>query len=207
MNEQMQNLKDDIAFMRALAQEGQAAPPLGGAILALAGTVFAAASVVQWAILSKTLAVPTIWLAAVWGVALAAFFIGLFVMKDGIKAKPGAFSPANKASGAVWQGIGMAIFVSFVAMNVAAWRMHSGVLVYFSPSLILLFYGVGWTLGRAMSGQGWMRWCAWGSFAAAVGVAALIGSPLQYLAYAACLLLLATLPGVILMRREPSDIV
>jgi cation transport ATPase len=207
MNEQMQTLKDDIAFMRALAQEGQAAPPLGGAMLALAGTVFAAASVLQWAILSKVLVLPTAWLAAIWGAALLAFFVGLFLLRNSVRSKPGAFSPANKASGAVWQGIGMAIFFSFFAMSVASWRLHNGLLIYFSPSLILLFYGVGWTLGRAMSGQAWMRWCAWGSFAAAVGLAALIGSPLQYLAYAACLLLLATLPGVILMRREPSDIV
>lgn len=207
MNDQMQSLKDDIAFMRALAQEGQAAPPLGGAILALAGAVFAAASVAQWAVLSKVLAVSNVWLAAVWFGALAIFFAGLLIARGRLRTKPGAYSPANKASGAVWQGIGMAIFFSFFAMSAATWRTHSPWLINFTPSLILLFYGVGWTLGRAMSGMKWMQWCAWGSFLAAVGVAFLIDSPLQYLAYAACLLLLATLPGLVLLRREPSDIV
>jgi hypothetical protein len=35
----------------------------------------------------------------------------------------------------------------------------------------------------------------------------LTGDPLQWLAYAAALLLLATAPGLMLMRQEPSGIV
>ena len=34
MNDQINVLKDDIAFMRALAQEGRTPPLLGGAVLA-----------------------------------------------------------------------------------------------------------------------------------------------------------------------------
>ena len=43
-DDQMQNVKDDIAFMRALAAEGQRTPMLGGAIMAAAGVIFAIAS-------------------------------------------------------------------------------------------------------------------------------------------------------------------
>ena len=43
-DDQMQNVKDDIAFMRALAAEGQRTPLLGGAIMAAAGVIFAIAS-------------------------------------------------------------------------------------------------------------------------------------------------------------------
>lgn len=207
MNDQMQSLKDDIAFMRALAEEGRRAPPLGGAILAAAGVFFGLASVAQWAVLAGVLAISKTWLGAFWLVALVGFGVTLLVLRGRLAAKPGAHSPANQATGAVWQGIGMAIFFSFFAMSAAAWKTHDMGIINFAPSIILLFYGVGWTLGQAMSGQGWMRWCSWGSFAAAVGVALLIDSPAQYLAYAACLVLLAVVPGLILMRREPSDIV
>lgn len=207
MNDQMQTLKDDIAFMRALAEEGRTAPPLGGAIMALAGLAFGIASLGQWAIVTRVLAVPISWLLGLWLGALLVFLAGLVVARGKLAGKPGAFSPANTANGAVWQGIGMAIFFTFAAMTAAAWKTHDIMLLNFSPSIILLFYGVGWTLGAAMSGQKWMRLCTWGSFAAAVGVAFLIDSPAQYLAYAAALFLLATLPGVMLMRQEPSDIV
>jgi hypothetical protein len=207
MNDQMQTLKDDIAFMRALAQEGQQTPPLGGAILALAGGVFGLASIAQWAVLSGVLRVPSVWLMGIWIVSFVVFMAGLFLLKARIGAKPGAHSPANKANGAVWQGIGMAIFFAFAALAVASWQTNDIYLISFAPSIILLFYGVGWTLGGAMSGQRWMTYTAYACFAAAVGVAFLIKSPAQYLAYAGCLFALATVPGILLMRREPSDIV
>src|SRR5437016_3836633 len=110
MNDQMQTLKDDIAFMRALAQEGQTAQPLGGAILALAGAIFGAGAIVQWAVLSGLLRLSGLATMGVWMGLLAAFLIALFVIKGRMAGKPGAFGPANKATGAVWQGIGWAIF-------------------------------------------------------------------------------------------------
>lgn len=48
---------------------------------------------------------------------------------------------------------------------------------------------------------------ALGSFAGAVAMGALAASPYLMLGYAACLVLLAVVPGLVLMRQEPSDIV
>ncbi len=207
MNDQMQSLKDDIAFMRALAQDGQTAPPLGGAIMVLAGAVFGLGSIAQWAVLSGLLRLSGMAVMGMWIATMVVFMVGLFVLKGRMGSKPGVHSPSNKASGAVWQGIGWAIFAAFFALAVATWRTHDILLISFAPTVILLFYGVGWGLSGVMSGQRWMRYTAWGSFVAAVALAFLVGNPAQYLAYAACLFLLAVVPGIVQMRQEPSDIV
>jgi hypothetical protein len=56
-----------------------------------------------------------------------------------------------------------------------------------------------------MSQKPWIRGVALASFAAAVGMGLLAGHPHQMLAYAGSLILLAFLPGLILLRQEPSD--
>ena len=58
-----------------------------------------------------------------------------------------------------------------------------------------------------MTRKGWMRSTAWGCFAAAVVMGLLAGTPHMFLAYAACLVLFGVIPGLALMRQEPSDIV
>jgi hypothetical protein len=58
-----------------------------------------------------------------------------------------------------------------------------------------------------LSGAGWIKFTALGSFAGAVLMGALSGTSWLMLGYAGCLLLLAVLPGWILMRQEPTDIV
>ena len=57
----LQSVKDDIAFMRALATEGRSAPLLGGAIMIAAGLIFAAASLTHYAV-AVTGAHVTLWI-------------------------------------------------------------------------------------------------------------------------------------------------
>ena len=61
MSEHIDTLKDDIAFMRALAQEGRRAPLLGGALLLAAGLLFSAASLVSWAMSAGLIVLPSVW--------------------------------------------------------------------------------------------------------------------------------------------------
>ena len=94
----MQNVKDDIAFMRALAAEGQRTPMLGGAIMAAAGVIFAIASLAYWALTEGMLVLDPNWGSfIIWMGALAVFLVVLTVINLRIGRKPGASSPTNKA--------------------------------------------------------------------------------------------------------------
>ena len=207
MTEEMKALRDDIAFMRALAEEGRQAPLLGGSMLVSAGAIYGTASVFQWAILAKVLSVPSVALLLVWAIAVTLHIIMIIVLKRGMSAKPGAGSSGNRAMSNAWMGVGWGCFVIFFALAVASWKTRDVNLINFSPSIVLALYGTAWSVAAAMSRATWLKFVAVASFAGAVLMAGLMGSTWIWLAYAAGLYLLALVPGLVLMRQEPSDIV
>jgi hypothetical protein len=205
---QIQDLKADIAFMKALAQEGQQTPLLGGAIMVAAGLIFAVASVAHWALMTGRLSLGTPWAPMfIWGGALALFMIVMSVLRRGMGARPGASSPGNRAFGMAWASVGWTIFALSSAIGVIGYKTHSPAITAIFPSLILALYGGGWSVAAAMSRKTWLWVTAIGAYVASVLVAWFCDSPVIFLLYAGALLLLAVLPGFMLMRQEPSDTV
>lgn len=206
--DQVQSLRDDIAFIKALAQEGRQAPLLGGSVLVLAGSVFGVASLGHWAIEAGVLVAPQWVFAAMWGVATLIFMVGLFVLNARIDRRPGASSSVNKASGAAWAAVGGAIFTLALAGMIAGQRldMLPFMAAYF-PSLIIALYGTGWLVSGEMASKSWIKFLAFAAFGFSVLLAFAAGDPLQYLLYAAALFALAFVPGLILMREAPTETV
>lgn len=198
MTDPMQTLKDDIAFMRALAQEGAGAPLLGGSILVAAGLIFAAASVAHWAILTGLLALGPWWFPVVWLSALAVFLAALWILNRRLRGRPGAGSPGNRASGAAWAAVGWTIFAIGAALAIISIRARSETPMLVFPSLILGLYGLGWTTAAAMTGKRWLRATAIGAYGATPLVAWFAIDPAVYL------VLLAAVPGCLLMRQAPG---
>lgn len=206
--EKMQNLKDDIAFMRALAQEGSTTPLLFGGVMVAAGLIFGLASVLHWLMASGTLAVPSEWfLMANWVGSGIAFGVAMNFLLKRAKSRPGYNGSVNKATGAAWSGVGFAIFASWAGMVALGLTTGDWAVMNLFPVLILALYGAAWFVAAVMSGKGWIRMIALGSFAGAVLMGALAASPYLMLGYAACLVVLAVVPGLVLIRQEPSDIV
>ncbi|MBX7248784.1 MAG: hypothetical protein K1X35_06970 [Caulobacteraceae bacterium] len=207
-DDQIQSVKDDIAFMRALAAEGQRTPLLGGSILAAAGLIFGVASLAYWALLTGILQLPHGWGSfGIWMGALAIFFGVLAVLNRRIGGKPGARSPANKASGAAWSAVGFSIFALALGYGFAGWRLQSEDVMMTFPSVIFALYGAGWAVASAMSAKKWLWWVALGSWAMSPVLGWFAGQDALYLVYAAGLFGLTLIPGVVLLRQEPSDIV
>jgi hypothetical protein len=203
----LQSVKDDIAFMRALATEGRSAPLLGGAIMIAAGLIFAAASLAHYAV-AVTGAHVTPWIyPIIWFAAAAVFALALTLLKARYRGRPGSLSPGNRAMRGVWQGLGWAAVTLFVVMAIAGIKLDDPVVFALFPSVILVLYGTAWTLGAQMSEQKWMGYIAALAFVLAALMALLVGRSTIYLAYAAALLLTAVLPGALLMRQEPTDVV
>jgi hypothetical protein len=203
----MQSVRDDIAFMRALAEEGRSAPLLGGAIMVTAGAVFGGASLAHFAIASSNAAANPWIYPALWMGAGGLFSVILSVLKTRYRGRAGALSPGNRAMRAVWQGVAWAILALFVTLGVASWKLANPVVFGLFPSAILVLYGAAWTLAAKMSGPRWMGWIAALSFVSAAVMPLFLDDAKIYLAYAVALGLTAVLPGVLLMRQEPSDIV
>lgn len=193
----------DIAWMRRLAEEGGHAPLRGGSILMAGGLLYAAASVFHWTLLAGLVPLSTdaTWIG--WGGATVAFWVFLALAIPRLRRSEGAYTHANRAAGIAWSGMGWGIFTLFAAMAVLGWRMGAAAaptLYVLMPSVILVFYGVGWAVSAAMFRSRAMWVLSFASFAAAPALAALAETTVLYLAYAAALVGLMGLPGYLFMR-------
>ena len=202
------SIRSDLAFMRAMADDGRTPSPQGGVILAAGGFIFGAASFAAWGVLSGRLpgGAPAAW--APWAAAMAVFVPVLVLALRAIgREKGGAAAGSLPAvAGMAWGALGGAMFTLIAAAVAANVVTGSPAAWSFIPSVFLALYGAGWTVACAASGRGWMRWVALASFAASVVLACLAASPAVYLVYGAALMLLGGLPGLVLARAPRARV-
>jgi len=197
----------DIAYIRALAEEGRTAPPLNGPILVAAALIFGTASVLQWAIQSGVLAVSPWAQLWVWIGSGVVFAVTLTVLIRRIQRKPGAGNIRNEAVGVAWEGVGFVIFsvwLGLLAMGLTTGQWEA---MRIMPSLVFAAYGAAWLVAGAMSGRKWMKFVALASYGGAALLGAVSHLPIGYLVFAALLVCVALIPGVVLTREEPADVI
>ncbi|MFN3536892.1 MAG: hypothetical protein ACK4Y4_05540, partial [Brevundimonas sp.] len=75
------------------------------------------------------------------------------------------------------------------------------------PIVVFAAYGSAWIVAGEMSGAGWMKGVALIAYAGAVLLGVFADSSWSYPVFAGLLVFVALLPGLALMRQEPSDVV
>jgi len=203
MTEKIEDPAADIAFMRRLAEEGAQVPMQGSSLLMFGGLLYGVASLFHWALFAGLLPLDQdlIWVG--WVGATIAYWIVLGVTIPRLRRSAGVNTTANRAMGIAWSGMGWGIFAMFLTITVLGLRLGEGVLegmYVLIPSIIMIFYGVGWAVHATMQRSRPLWMLSLGSFAAAPLLALFAGSADQYLAYAAALFGLMALPGFLLMR-------
>lgn len=200
MTDNMQSMRDDLAFMRAMAAEGGQGSPKGGIIIAAGGFLYGAASIAAWASLTERLPFGTVGVWSPWLVATAGFYAVLFVAVRAIK-REGTNTGMGRLVGAAWMGLGFAMFTIILSTVAASYVTQSPLVWAAVPSVFLAIYGAGWTVAGTASRKGWMGVVAVLSFLAAVGLGLIAQTSTAWLAYGAALMLLGGLPGLVLARR------
>ncbi|MFT4912087.1 MAG: hypothetical protein ACI9YM_000660 [Brevundimonas sp.] len=198
---------DDIAYMRAMAQEGRQAPLLNGPIMVAAGLIFGVANLAQWAIVSGLVVVDPIVMLWVWLTAGVAFSIALFFLIRRASRKPGFGSTGNRAVGAAWSALGFGIFVMWLSLMAVGFTSRNWELMWAMPSIVATTYGTAWMVSSAFSSQRWMTVVGLISYAGAIACGALIGNPAIYLVFSALMVLTGLVPGLALMREEPAEVI
>lgn len=197
----------DIAYIRALAEEGRTAPPLNGPILIAAAVIFGGASVAQWAIQSGVLDVSRWAQLWVWLGAGVAFSAALAVLINRMKSKPGYSHIRNEAIGEAWAGVGFLIFTVWLGLMAMGFTTGDWGAMRIMPSLVFAAYGSAWLIAGAMGRTGWMKGVALFAYAGAVLLGAVSHMTIGYLVFAALLVVVALIPGIVLTRQESSEIV
>ncbi len=203
------NLSDDLAYIRDMAEAGQTAPLLGGRFLAWWGAMVTLAYGGHYAIASGMIdlgAAAYGWLWAGFGiVGMAGYFILLKTMSG---TKPGAASAGNRAEANVWLAGGLALFAYFITLTVkslATGQADAG----FMNSLPLVFaiYAVGLLTSGTMARNATLRLAGFTALAMVAISTWFSGTSYVWLIASLGAFLTVFVPGVLLLRQEPSNVV
>ena len=193
---QPQSLRDDIAFIRALAVEGQNTRYRGEIALA-AGLIWGSASLYDWAVWAKLMSpiggyasFGWIWLVAAVVFLAAGVPLGLF-RRSG-----------NRAIGAAWGSVGAACWTLTAVIALAAWRTNQGVMFTLLPPIIMALYGGAWLLSAAVMRRWWMCGVGVGCLLSSLVLAYTVAQPVEYLLFGLALYVFAALPGLLTLLRQ-----
>ena len=191
-----QALREDIAFLRDLADAGRQSPMKGGSILMAAGLIYAACAFITWAAAAHPMA--PLFMPILWFGGTGLFFVALFALRGRLGAK----SETNKAAGLIWAGAGWALFVIVLSLMLMGYRANGWWIMGAICPIVLATYGAAWTLAGILTKIAWMRVVGFGAFIMALVCAwYAIDVRTMFLLYGVSLLGLVALPGYLAMRQ------
>ena len=103
------SVEDDVAYLKQLAQAGEAGVPQGGKHFLLWAVVVALGLGVTYGVVSNTLPIERSALNYCWGAVLAIGWIGSFIMGRADAAKPEGLRFANRIATATWIATGVGL--------------------------------------------------------------------------------------------------
>lgn len=196
------SLREELSFLRHMAESGRRGPLLGGIFLAGAGVVFGGASFLDGAmqngLVPFRISEATLWIGA--SGVFAAFWLAMFfrMMKN---QKP--IGTAQSAMfGTIWSACGAGVMVCFLTTLLIADASHTPVIKAAYVPVIYAFYGTAWFASGALARRRWMFLAGLGSFVFAFIVASLVMTSWLTIAMGIGLLLLLTVPGLKLAMDE-----
>lgn len=206
------DLAGEIAYVKALAEEGRNAPLVGGVIYVIWGAAIGIAALLSYLRYSGALNAPFLGGVWFWLAALGVGWAASFTIGKRAGGKPGALTVGNKTASAAWFAIGVFMSAFWIAAMLFEGRFKSAGL---EPAFVfgLMFpiafglYGIAFYATAVAARLDWMRGFAVAAWIFSIASLYFIGDARQFLVGAAGSLVCAIFPGTLLMRREPSDVV
>jgi hypothetical protein len=200
--------ENDLDYLRALAEEGQHAPLLGGRFALLWGILLSLTLTTHW--LALTHRIPL----GIENIGLAWFTMGITggvisaFLGNRLRLKPGAGSVGNRVSQHAWTMSGWAIFT--YAISIVIGRVFGEATnADFDSIMPMAFciYAIAYFTTGKLSGNKNMTFIAAIALIGAAITGALIHQSEAYLVATLFVVLTSVIPGIIMMRREPAQTV
>lgn len=200
-----EELLSDLAYARNLAEEGRQAPLIGGAYLVLFGVITPIAYAAHWMVLTGQLA--PYFAGIIWGGFGLCALIGTFALRAKMRGMPGAAAVGNRTDRIVWRGAATAI-LAVVAGTVLRAAFTDG---YAATNAIMGagfgLYGVALYATASISGHRWLSTFAYLAWIISGVLWFYMSEPWAYLIASAGAVLVLLIPGIAMMRAEPSRVV
>lgn len=200
---------DDLAYVRSLAEAGANAPLLGGRFLVWWGGLVTAAYIGHYLIITGMLGVGLDALGIMWTGFIVLGLGGYFLLAKAFPHdKPGQSSEGNRVSETVWMASGFVLGSFFAGVTIKSFldgAASSG--FTWSIPLVLGVYGISQLVSGEIAKVGWLKLAGYLAIAF-VGLTILIINTAElYLAAAFAAACSVLLPGLLMLRDEPSGVV
>jgi hypothetical protein len=203
MTDQIQSIREDLAFMKAMASDDGRLPAAVGAQFLAAAVTYGLATIVAWAGMRGLVALPpsviygsSFYATAVW------LPIHIYLMWRSRGYRP--TSQGIRAFGAVWSSVGLTTITILAVIFTASVRLHVPQIWSMWPAVCFALYGAAWwSVGFVR--RSWSLWLVGlGSYATAVANGFLIGTPEVVLVCGLGLIVWLGGPGVAMMLRAKA---
>jgi hypothetical protein len=199
----MNDVREDIAFLRAVVEDRDSTMALDGAILSAIGVIFGFVSLFYWSISAGILNVPDEWSPWAWVTGVVALVPAVHLL---YRRFPKPSGPASRAMGAAWQGVGTGITVAAVAFALGGWRLQLPSFVLWSfPVVLFTLWGTAWSVAYAVRRRLAFALVAAGCYTVALACGFFMGQPEEWLLLSLGLLTLVAAPGFVIVRRARSE--
>ncbi|HEX8240899.1 MAG TPA: hypothetical protein VF574_14285 [Allosphingosinicella sp.] len=203
MNSAAETARDEIRYVRQLAESGAHAPLLGGRFMAWWGLLLTVAYALQHFALNGSIGEGGMVFGLIWGGFGLLGGLGQFLLARSMAGKAGSGSAANRASRPVWTAAAFAILSMSVGLLIASGGRIGP--TTFDPIVPVAFtaYACALFVTGSLARSKVTRMAG---LAAAIMVGlftAFIVSPDRYLLAAAGVFATVLLPGLLLLRAEP----
>lgn len=200
-----EELLQDLAYARTLAEEGRQAPLIGGGYLILFGVLLTIAYCTQYAVLAGSL--PTYIIGFTWMSFGVLAGVGCFLLSSRVRQLPGGSSVANQADRSVWNGVAIAIICVVIGCIARGITTND----FTAPNAIMAagfgMYGIALYTTASMSAEKWLRAFAWIAWLTSIALWYFIDQGWAYLIAAGAAVVVLIVPGAMLIRREPRAVV
>lgn len=200
MNANLEQARDDLAFMRSLVSGGEHFQATAGEVFMWAGCIYGAQCIGQWLDIVGVLHLPPLGqlILGLGPTAVFLVYLGVVIWRERKAPKGG---PTTRALTAVFQGAGIANLVLAFVFAYGAHRAQSMTVWLYHPVVVCLFQGVAWYVAWTVRKRAWVGFVAFGWFAVTLACGLLVYDVAKFiLIIAVALFLLMALPGYAMMR-------
>ncbi|MFS2318809.1 hypothetical protein RMQ97_12795 [Maricaulis sp. D1M11] len=199
MSDDLETARDDLAFLRALAETPSQPNKTMGLALFSAGLIYSVQALVQWAAWAGYVALPgPFYLAFVISCSLVFFIVlGVIIWRN---RKKGSKSVSARAYESAFEAAGianLAIVSFFIVVTIR--QRDPGIWYYYTPTIFAVQAGA-WFAGFRLRKRLWLGLVSAGWITAAIGLGLTAHTPTYVLIIAVALFALLAVPGWIIMR-------
>ena len=175
MTDEMQSIRDDLAFLKALANDDGPLPRMMGLQLLVPGVLYGVPTILAWAI-SRGLAPLPQSFAGQLGIWPTAIYLPILFVLLALTRRPPP-GTATRAIVAAWSGVGLTTLSMVAAIFIAGARLHvDGIWQVWTSVCFSLWGAAWWVLAVLRRDKSWFVVAA-GSLITAVINACLVNTP------------------------------